>query len=29
LEHVNLTREFLNAPDRYLRHLVGKQREDE
>lgn len=29
LEHVNLTREFLNAPDRYLRHLVSKQGGDE
>ncbi len=29
LEHVNMTREFLNAPDRYLRHLVGKQRGEE
>lgn len=24
LEHVNLTKEFLNAPERYLRHLVGE-----
>ncbi|MGI9078769.1 MAG: AAA family ATPase [Gemmatimonadaceae bacterium] len=29
LEHVNLTREFLNAPGRYLRHLVGKQSVEE
>ena len=29
LEHVNLTREFLNEPGRYLRHLIGKQRGDD
>jgi predicted ATPase len=28
LEHVNLTREFLNEPERYLRRLLGSRKED-
>jgi predicted ATPase len=27
LEHVRITRDFLEAPDRYLRHLFGPERE--
>lgn len=29
LEHVRVTRDFLNAPERYLRHLTAPQRDDE